>query len=203
MSLKNILILVVSIVLVMGFSVILLWNFGKDVGKPIDGVAGNRVHVKGSGVIEIVEFSDFQCPACAGIQEPLKEILNKYEGKVTLVYRHFPLTTIHQNAMVAAYAASAASLQGKFWEMHDILFERQNEWEDTTNDEYFKKYALEIGIDPEKMVSDMSNSQVREIVQRDSLDATRYRLAGTPSFFVNGVMTSFEQLEAKIIELSK
>ena len=86
----------------------LLWQFGSNAGKPIEDVAGDMRHTKGSGEIVLVEFSDFQCPACQAVQQPLKQILSKYEGKVTFVYRHFPLTTIHKNAQIAASLAYAA-----------------------------------------------------------------------------------------------
>ncbi len=180
----------------------LLWQFGSTEVKPITDIAGERRHIKGSGAVEVVEFSDLQCPACAGVQEPLKKILTKFEGKVTFVYRHFPLTNIHKNAMAAALASEAANKQGKFWEWHDLLFARQTEWSSLSDPKpKFADYAKELGMDGDRMLQEMDGEDVRQMVSDDLLAATRNRLTGTPSFFVNGVKTEFAQLEAKIAEV--
>lgn len=182
----------------------LLWQFGASAEKPIADIAGEYRHVKGGGSVEIVEFSDLQCPACAGVQEPLKKILAKYEGKVKLVYRHFPLTNIHKNALPAAWAAEAAHNQGKFWELHDMLFAKQGEWSELANPrEKFGEYAASLGMDKTKFLAEMDLPTTKEVVSADLLAATRFRLTGTPSFFVNGIRIEFNQLEARLIELVK
>src|SRR5581483_190972 len=84
--------------------------------------------------VTIIEFADFQCPACGQAHPALKQILEEYKGKVTFIYRHFPLPQ-HQNAILAAKASEAAGEQGKFWEMHDMLYEKQNEWSESNNAE--------------------------------------------------------------------
>lgn len=185
-------------------SVALLWKFGNTEVKPIPDIAGLERHVTGEGPVTIVEFSDFQCPACLGVQEPLKQILERNKGKVRLVYRHYPLPSIHKNAISAAEAAEAAHLQGKFWEMHDILFAKQAEWgneNDPTGK--FTQYASDLQLDKDKFLADLTSQEVREAVSTDNLAATRYRLSGTPTFFVNGLQTDFNQIEAKIAELAK
>jgi protein-disulfide isomerase len=182
----------------------LLYQFGAAADKPIEGVAGEKNHALGSGKIVVTEFSDFQCPACQSVQEPLKQILKKYEGKVTLVYRHFPLVSIHKNAMVAAQASEAAYLQGKFWELHDKLFAQQREWEFLPDPkEKFGEYASALGLDKDKFMADIDNQAAKDAVSVDSLDATRFRLSGTPTFFVNGVKTEFPQIETKLSSLVK
>lgn len=182
----------------------MLWQFGNTEVKQITDIAGERRHVKGQGNVEVVEFSDLQCPACAQVQEPLKQILTKYEGKVSFVYRHFPLTNIHKNAMVAALASEAADKQGKFWEWHDLLFARQTEWAELADPkEKFGEYARELEMDVEKFETDMEGEEEKNIVSADLLAATRYRLTGTPSFFVNGYQVEFNQLEAKIAEFAQ
>ncbi len=179
----------------------LLYQFGQAADKPIAEIAGNKSHKLGSGSVTVVEFSDFQCPACLSIQAPLKEILKKYEGKVEFVYRHFPLSSIHKNAQVAAQVAEAAGLQGKFFEMHDILFAKQTEWAGQNDPmESFNAYAMMLGLEMTKFEADVKSQSVKDMVNTDSLDATRYRLSGTPSFFVNGRKVEFAQLEAKILE---
>jgi len=182
----------------------MLWQFGNTEVKPIVDVAGEKRHIKGSGSVEVVEFSDLQCPACAQVQEPLKQLLTKYEGKVSFVYRHFPLTNIHKNALAAAWGAEAANNQGKFWEWHDLLFARQTEWSELADPKpKFIEYAKELGMDESKLISDMGGEEAKNIVSTDLLAATRYRLTGTPSFFVNGYAVDFNQLEAKIAESVK
>lgn len=182
----------------------LLYQFGASADKPITAVAGERKHVTGTGPVTIVEFSDFQCPACLAVQDPLKQILKKYEGKVEFVYRYFPLTSIHKNAQISAQAAEAAGLQGKFWEMHDLLFSKQKEWEGMTDPkERLAEYAEQAGMDKDKFASELESQGVKDAVAKDLLDATRYSLSGTPTFFVNGVKVEFGQLETKIQELVK
>lgn len=177
----------------------MLTQFGTNADKPIEGIAGEKKHVLGSGSVTLVEFSDFQCPACLSIQAPLKQILAKYEGKVELVYRHFPLSSIHKNAQMAAQASEAASSQGKFWEMHDKLFATQAAWQGLSDPkETFAGYSKELGIDEAKFAEDLMNQGVKDLVSADLLDATRFALTGTPTFYVNGYKTEFDKLEAKI-----
>jgi protein-disulfide isomerase len=203
MSLKNIILLAFGLVLAIGLSGLLLWQFTGSVDKPVADISGDRRNVLGSGEVEIVEFSDLECPACASVQTPLKELLTKYEGKVSLVYRHFPLSSIHPQANLAARLTEAAALQGKFWEMHDLLFERQREWASSDLGELIPKYAEELELDLEKLLSELESSEVKAKVNNDLLAATRNRLTGTPSFYVNGVATPFELLESAIEVLVK
>lgn len=189
---------------------LLLFQFGPSSEKPLDDVAGEYVHViepetaDKTGLITVVEFSDFQCPACLAIQAPLKEILAKYEGKIRFVYRHFPLVNIHKNAQIAAQAAEVAHLQGKFWQMHDKLFETQNIWAESSDPvAEFKKHAETLEMDISKFEQDINSEVVNEAVLRDSSYANRVRLSGTPTFVVNGSRIEFPKLEAKLIELTK
>lgn len=182
----------------------LLWQFGSTTDKPIEDVAGDKKHVLGSGNIVLVEFSDFQCPACLSVQEPLKQMLAKYEGKVEFVYRHFPLTSIHKNAQLAAQAAEAASMQGKFWEMHDKLFATQSAWQGSSDPHtLFNDYAKEILLDTDKFMVDIDSQEAKDAVNADLLATARYRLTGTPTFFLNGVKTDFAQIESRLVELTK
>lgn len=182
----------------------LLWQFGSNADKPITDIAGESRHLQGKGSVIIVEFSDFQCPACFNVQEPLTKILKKFEGKITFVYRYFPLITIHKNAQISAQAAEAAGIQGKFWEMHDKLFSTQNIWEGMADPkETFIGYAKELELDINKFVNEIDSQKVRDAVNNDSQDATRFKISGTPTFYVNGIKTEFGKIEGKIEELTK
>lgn len=182
----------------------LLWQFGQAGSKPIADVAGEKVHVKGSGAVEVVEFSDYQCPACASVHEPLKQILSKFEGKVSYVHRHFPLTSIHKNALFAAQATEAAHNQGKFWEMGDLLFTKQSDWAGVEDPKSkFAEYAASLGMDKDRFEKELESEEVKTRVSVDMLAASRYALGGTPTFFVNGMETDFVQLEAKLTSLTQ
>jgi len=203
MNMKSIVMFaVVTLGLLLGVGA-MLWQFGENADKPVADVAGESVHVKGEGEITLVEFSDFQCPACLSVQAPLKQILAKYEGKVKLVYRHFPLISIHKNAQMASYASEAADNQGKFWEMHDLLFDKQQEWGTLENPrDKFVEYAKSLEMDETKFLSDLESQEVKDKVSIDLLAATRYRLSGTPTFFLNGSKVEFNQIDSSIQQLS-
>ena len=182
----------------------LLWQFGNTAEKPIVDIAGEMRYRIGSGGVILVEFSDFQCPGCQAVQAPLKQILAKYSGKMQFVYRDFPLTNIHKNAQIAAQVAEAAYQQGKFWEMHDKLFETQKEWSGLTDPrEKFGVYAAELGVEKDKFETDMESQVTKDVVSVDILAATRYRISGTPTFYVNGGKTEFGQLEIRLQQLTK
>lgn len=207
MSLKSIIIFVLVTIGVLVGVTALLWNFGETTNQPMPEVKGEMRHVKGGGEgdnavspVLVTEFSDLQCPACAGVQEPLNELLLKYEGKVKLVFRHLPLPSIHKNAMAAAIATEAANEQGKFWELHDILFDRQTEWEKLADPQTkFAEYAEELGMDSDKFLVDLTREDLKQFVLNDNTEAIRYKIQATPTFFVDGERADFAELEAKIM----
>jgi protein-disulfide isomerase len=204
MNIKTILIFIAVMIGVLAGVGGLLYQFGQAGEKPVEDIAGEMRYKKGEGSVTLVEFSDFQCPACLSVQAPLKQILNKYEGKVQFVYRHFPLSSIHKNAQMAAQASEAAHQQNKFWEMHDKLFETQASWQGIGDPrEVFIGYAKELGLDEAKFVNDLESQSTKDVVNQDLLATTRYRLTGTPTFFLNGSKVEFAQIETKLSELTK
>jgi protein-disulfide isomerase len=141
----------------------------------------------GTGDVQLVEFGDYQCPACAQAHPIVKKLTKEYEGKVTFVFRNFPLRQIHSNATPAAEAAEAAGEQGKFWEMHDMLYENQQNWSllpDPTS--IFVQYATELKLDTDKFKKDMTADATDERIQQDQSDGYAVGVSGTPTFFVNG-----------------
>ncbi len=148
-------------------------------------------HVKGNpdASIVIMEYSDFQCPACKAYFPIIKQLMSEYSDDIAFVYRHYPLTSIHANAEPAARAAEAASVQGKFWEMHDKLFENQSEWSELSTklaEDKFAEYAGDIGLDVDKFKIDLGSKAIKERVKSDSQSALRAGLNSTPTFFING-----------------
>ncbi len=157
--------------------------FEKGVLHPLDNVKGSR-----EAKVVLMEYSDFQCPACRTYYPVLRQLTTEFGDEVAFVYRHFPLTTIHPNAEFAARAAEAAGKQGKFWEMHDLLFEKQNEWASEADiATIFQKYAELLGLNVEQFNIDWRSKEIKNLVSAERVHALKSGLQGTPTFFVNGV----------------
>jgi len=147
-------------------------------------------HVKGNAqaTTTIIEYADFQCPACAAFAPQMKTLMMAVSDTVRFVFRHFPLTQ-HDKARIAAHAAEAAALQDKFWEMHDVLFERQGEWASKPVAEItatFTAYAQQLGLDLARFERDLASSAVAARVQRDFESGDLAGVSGTPSVFLDG-----------------
>lgn len=147
-------------------------------------------HVLGpeSARITIIEYSDFQCPYCSLTAPVLESLQEAQAGDVRLVFRHFPLDS-HDKAVLAAQAAEAAAVQDAFWEMHDVLFERQSEWSSLSEADFrswLADQAGELSLQVEQFNDDLDSQAVSERVQRDLQDATSIGLPGTPSLIING-----------------
>jgi protein-disulfide isomerase len=141
--------------------------------------------------ITMVEYADFQCPACGSYYAIVKQLLNEpdVQGKVRLVHRDFPLTQLHANAQLSAQAAQAAAAQGKFWEMHDKLFETQSAWSAKSSAgarETFMQYAKDLGLDIARFTRDIDSAEVKARIQTDVESGLASGVSGTPTFFVNG-----------------
>jgi protein-disulfide isomerase len=141
--------------------------------------------------VTITEFSDYQCPFCARTEPLISDMVKQYPDKVRVVFKHFPLVSIHQYAMPAAKAAIAAQKQGKFWEMHEKLFANQR----ALGDQQIKQYAQEIGLDMTKFETDMNSPEVQKQIQDDMALATKVGLRGTPTVFVNGKILQNRSLD--------
>ncbi len=143
----------------------------------------------GNGKIQIVEFADFQCPYCQQFYKTTyPELKAKYidTGKATLVYRHFPLTNLHQNAQISAEAAECASRQGKFAEFYNILFTKGDGKGNGLNSSDLQKYALDLGLDTTKFNTCLFNGEAKAVVAEDLKAGQAAGVSGTPSFIVNG-----------------
>ncbi len=137
--------------------------------------------------VVIIEFSDYQCPFCRKFRlETLDKILETYRGKVRFVYRDFPLENIHVYALKAAEAADCAGEQGKYFEYHDVLFEKQDDWAQR-GEVAFVEYAKQIGLDVESFKVCLASGRYEEEVRKDLQDGLRAGVTGTPAFFINGI----------------
>lgn len=158
-----------------------------DNGSTEDVANGSHKRGAESGSVTLVEFADFQCPACASYHTLIKQLYEEYGDRVTFVFRHYPLIQIHPNALLSSQAAAAADAQGKFWEMHDLLFERQNNWSGSSDPtELFVGYAKELLLNEDQFRADLKNSDVKKKVLTDLSLGQKIKVNATPTFFVNG-----------------
>ena len=153
-------------------------------GQIADHVFGNK-----DAKVVLVEYGDFQCPSCGGAYAQVKAATEQYKDKVAFVFRNFPLTTIHPNARAAAAVAEAAGLQGKYWEMHDQLYEAQTDWQDLSPEkrtDVFTGYATSLGLDKEKFLTDLASKAVNSKISFDQALGNKVNVDSTPTFYLNG-----------------
>lgn len=156
-------------------------------------------------VVTLVEYADFQCPACKSYHPLVIDLLSSYPDQLRLVFKHFPLISIHPNAMDAAIAVEAAGRQGKFFEYADHLYLVQSDWASVPNpQEKFEGYATTLGLDIEKFRQDQKDPAIQEVIEEHRSEGINNGVSGTPSFFVNGERiknpSSIEEFKAIIDE---
>jgi protein-disulfide isomerase len=159
---------------------------GADVqnGQIADHVYGNT-----KAKVVFVEYGDYQCPSCRGAYAQVKSATETYKDKVAFIFRNFPLTSLHPNARAASAAAEAAGLQGKYWEMHNMLYEGQADWEGLSGDQrtnFFVNYAGELSLDEAKFKTDMASSAVNSKISFDQALGNKIGVNATPTFYLNG-----------------
>jgi protein-disulfide isomerase len=183
---------VVTIVLVVGAALML---GGKSTPEKAAPPADSKVLVRAdshkSGAknakVTIVEFGDFQCPACGAAHPIVKQITEEYKDRVTFVFRNYPLS-MHQNSKLAAEAAEAAGAQGKYFEMHDMLYDKQKDWgESPKAKDKIMQYAQDLKLDMDKFKSDVEANKYDKKIQQDIADGNSAQVEATPTFYINGV----------------
>jgi protein-disulfide isomerase len=154
-----------------------------------------RAEIKGGGhfrgpenaALTLVEFGDYQCPSCGAFHPLVKEVLNRYPQQVRLEFHHFPLISVHPNTMLASQAVEAAADQGKFWEMHDAVFEHQMEWAGSPNPEpVFITLATGLGLDINKFMQALRSPEIQQRILKDVERGQNAKVEATPTFFING-----------------
>ena len=146
-------------------------------------------HVKGrqSAPVVLEEFGDYQCPPCGMMHPVLKKITEDYGERVAVVFRNFPLQKIHKNAFSAARAAEAAGVQGRFWEMNDIIYKNQKQWSESPEPRpLFESYARQLGLDIDKFKADADKPETAARIMADFQRGDALGVTGTPSIFLNG-----------------
>jgi formate-nitrite transporter family protein len=176
----------------------------REIKTTLDKPGAEPPHVRGplNARAKIEEFGDFQCPSCAALSPALNQTEQKYHGKLCVIFRQFPLAS-HPHAQEAARAAEAAGLQGRFWEMHDLLYGSQLVWTRAADTrEVFNQFAKSLGLDVERFKIDMESEQVKARIVADQQRAASLGVNSTPAIFINGRRLPDSSLNQKALQES-
>lgn len=163
-------------------------NSGSDTLALTISAINDNENIKGDKEAKatLIEYSDFQCPACGSYYPILKKVAEDMENQVRFAYRHFPLPQ-HKNAKLAAAVAEAAGKQGQFWEMHDLIFQNQSDWSEEKNAAViFAQYAQDLQLDLAKFKTDIASEEIKAKIENDYKSGVKAGVNSTPSFFLNG-----------------
>lgn len=161
--------------------------------QPASAANGNiadHVFGKADSKVLLIEYGDFQCPGCGIVHPRIKTITENYKADLGFVFRNFPLTATHPNAKAAAGVVEAAGLQGKYWEMHNTVYETQKAWENLTGDARtaaFVSYAGILGLDVAKFKTNLADGSLNKKISSDQAIANKLSVNATPTFYLNGV----------------
>jgi protein-disulfide isomerase len=162
-------------------------------GMPMPGAEPAHTRGSANASVTLEEFADFQCPACGKLYPMLKSIEREYGDRVRVIFREFPLNQ-HQHAIAAGRVAEAAGLQGKFWEMHDLLYENRDAWSKAVDVQpIFGDYARQLGLDLEKFDRDQTGKIVETRISEDHLRGRSLRIRATPTLYLNGAEIPYAQ----------
>ncbi len=155
--------------------------------EPSGKASGESTHVLGpkDAPVTLEEFGHFQCPPCGALSDPINQLQHDYGSHLRVIFHHFPLAT-HQHAREAAYAAEAAHMQGRFWQMHDLLYREQSVWSKAADvQSLFSSYAGILGLNVERFKKDMESEKVRARVDSDQKHGASIGVQNTPTIFLN------------------
>jgi protein-disulfide isomerase len=158
-------------------------------GTSQNGKIGDHIFGKVGSKVTLTEYGDFQCPPCGNIYPVVKSISEKYTDQLQFVFRNFPIPDLHPNAKAAAASAEAAGLQGKYWEMHNKLYETQADWSNLSSSErikYFDNLAKGLGLDMKKFDADMASDSVASKISYDLALGNKVNVDATPTFILDG-----------------
>jgi protein-disulfide isomerase len=197
---------IIFIVIIVGLlSALVIWSHNSSPSLNVGSVDVNTIqsasktngniadHVFGKADSKVIltEYGDYQCPGCGSADPGVEKIINEYQDYIGFIFRNYPLTSIHQNALAAAGAAEATGLQGKYWEIHKLLYERQSDWEYTSDADRtakFVSYATELGLDATKFKSDLSSDSVAQKIKFDQALGNKVGVKSTPTFYINSTI---------------
>lgn len=178
--------------------------FNRDGEEAVAAEPSQHIYGEGGKQVTLIEYADFQCPACYDYEPTMQAIREKYKDEINFQFRNFPLAQIHPNALAAHAAAEAASRQGKFWEYHDLLYEEQKSWSTVSTNErsaVFEQYATQLELDLEQFRADIGDPGVRAIINADIKEGKSIGATGTPTFVLNG--KKLDKISADVDAFSK
>lgn len=160
-----------------------------------DQSGGIADHVFGlsTSKVTLVEYGDFQCPYCGQAHPQVKSLITEYQDKIAFIFRNFPLTTVHPNARAGAAAVEAAGLQGKYWDMHNLLYETQSDWNTLTGSDRTEKFAsdaVSLGLNKDQFLKDFAGSAVDKKISFDQALGKKIGVNSTPTFYLDGTKIS-------------
>jgi protein-disulfide isomerase len=171
-------------------------------------------HIEGLGQdhVTLVEYGDFECPYCGQYYSIVKQVVAEYNNQITFQFRNFPLTSLHPNAFAGARAAEAAALQGKYWQMHDLLYEQNqayydsnetlSNWVGASNPQtFFDQDATQLGLNLTKFNQDYASNQVNGTINADMAEGNKLGINATPTFFLDGKKISVGESAAQFQSL--
>lgn len=164
-------------------------------GEERNGQIGDRIFGNEKSKIILIEYGDYQCPGCRTAVAEARRVAEKYQDHIVLVFRNFPISNSHPNARAAAAVAEAAGQQGKFWQMHDLIYKNQDSWAQAdlkNRTKVFTEYARDLGLDETKFSETMASPEVSQKINFDYAIGRTMGVVATPTFYLNG-----EILEAK------
>lgn len=182
--------LVVIVVIVVGLFGVLTLTRNKDssgqTGDSTATQATNHTVGKGEKNVTVLEYGDFECPACSAYYPIIQEIEKEYGDKIKFQFRHYPLVQIHQNAFISSRVAEAAGIQGKFFEMHNILYEQQDSWAKATDPtSQFTAFAAQVGLNIDQFKTDLASEAVANSINADVKAGQGVGVNSTPTFVIN------------------
>ncbi len=146
-------------------------------------------HIEGQGKagVTLVEYGDYECPFCGQYFPTLQQVQTEFNQQIFFQFRNFPLVSIHQNAFAGARAAEAAGLQNKFWQMHDALYQYQNQWVSASDPtSLFNQFAQQLGLNVTQFKADYGSIKVNNLINADMAEGTKLNIQGTPTFYLDG-----------------
>lgn len=208
---KQFVAIVIVVIAALGGVFMLASNSDKQSGSSNNSSAQTSDHTVGAGNkgVTLIEYGDFQCPACKSYYPIIKSIKEQYGDDIKFQFRHFPLVQIHPNAFIASRAAEAAGKQGKFFEMHDLLYENQDSWKDSSEPStIFETYAEQLGLNVDQFKLDLASEEIASIINADVKSGQAIGANSTPTFVINDkkvdpLPTSADEFKALIEEAIK
>lgn len=171
-----------------------------------NGQIADHVRGKSDAKVTLVEYGDFQCGPCKSHEATVHRLYEAFKNDLAIIFRNYPVANSHPNARAAAATAEAAGLQGKFWEMHDLIYEHQDAWSSTQaseRDSVFQGYAEQLGLNIEKFKEDLSGDAVKKKIDFDLALGRAQKVTGTPSFFIKNQNINVGDLENSVKEALK